>query len=701
MAIAILPDTERRTSYSITASTGPLNVGFNILGDGTDYAQWIEVWLDGEQLTPVTDFTVDSPSGSLATIARPITDARVTLVASTTGDIEIVGARRPRRTTQFVTGAAIEVDDHNRAYTDIMAVLREYWDKFQRAILVAPGQAATTAAEVIAAAATAVAAAATAVAAADGVYNSYDYETRATAAAAEIPVIRTFIRVGRHTAGYPLDPAPYKPGTVAGPMAFQDALGNYWELDLSSGRAGAAWFGARGNGIANDTTAIQAALNALPRVVYLLEGDFITSADLTLPTGVSIEGCDVRTPTTPSSQSAGTTIRTTHANAKAIKTSFTDLTDTTGAGRSYNNNISNLSIVRSSGSATNSRGLYLAQLNYSVIRNVTVGGGFATGIELCGYGLLNRFENVQVDDTGGNHAVYCHTNLRANTFVGCYFVCTTANKACVAIAATAEGAVNNLTFLGCRFDADGTGGDIYGFVLSGPGTLLGGNTVQAIWIGGCYFDMSATGTEYGIYQNPGAYFIHAVGNQMTGVANPYFMNDPDNFVVVDHSYGSGRLRSQQFCIYDDTNPNNVIKAVLRWNETRVVVRNSTDADYEDFHAKALLYNGGLYSTGGTASATAGAATLSQFSGVITSESITTAAGAEYTLTLTNTKITTGSMVFASVALGTSSQGTPTVTTVKPQSGSVVIKVKNDHASLALNGTIIVSFFVVKQISDYP
>jgi hypothetical protein len=97
----------------------------------------------------------------------------------------------------------------------------------------------------------------------------------------------------------------------------------------------------------------------------------------------------------------------------------------------------------------------------------------------------------------------------------------------------------------------------------------------------------------------------------------------------------------------------------------------------------------------TAAATAGAATLSKNAGVITSEALSTAAAGTYTLTLTNTTIAATDQVFASVAMGTSTTGSPVITTVKPGSGSVVIIVQNIHASVALNGTIKIAFLVVK------
>lgn len=98
----------------------------------------------------------------------------------------------------------------------------------------------------------------------------------------------------------------------------------------------------------------------------------------------------------------------------------------------------------------------------------------------------------------------------------------------------------------------------------------------------------------------------------------------------------------------------------------------------------------------TAAATAGAATLNKRSGKITTESLTTAQNAFYTLTLTNSTIAAADLVFASVANGDNTQGTPMIEKVTPAAGSVVIRVVNKHATLeALNGTLVVSFLVIK------
>lgn len=96
----------------------------------------------------------------------------------------------------------------------------------------------------------------------------------------------------------------------------------------------------------------------------------------------------------------------------------------------------------------------------------------------------------------------------------------------------------------------------------------------------------------------------------------------------------------------------------------------------------------------TATATSGAATLNNARGTVTSESLSTAAAAFYTLTVTNASITAASQVFCTVGLGTATTGTPDCTSTTPAAGSVVFLIQNTAASAALNGTIKVGFLVV-------
>ena len=96
---------------------------------------------------------------------------------------------------------------------------------------------------------------------------------------------------------------------------------------------------------------------------------------------------------------------------------------------------------------------------------------------------------------------------------------------------------------------------------------------------------------------------------------------------------------------------------------------------------------------GTATSTAGAATINAQTGLITTEALTTAAGATYTMTLTNNRINASSLVDVMIGKGTATTGIPTVTWVTAAAGSVVIILQNIHASAALNGTIKIGFSV--------
>lgn len=90
--------------------------------------------------------------------------------------------------------------------------------------------------------------------------------------------------------------------------------------------------------------------------------------------------------------------------------------------------------------------------------------------------------------------------------------------------------------------------------------------------------------------------------------------------------------------------------------------------------------------------TSAAATVNHASGTITTESLTTGAGSVYSFALTNSLITTDSVVVASVS--TAGAGQPCVASVTPAAGSATIKIQNIHASNAFNNTLTIAFFVV-------
>jgi hypothetical protein len=130
--VPALPDTARLTTYSIVATTCACSVGFALYGDSTDFQSWVEVFINGVQVAyndATYGWAITSVTGPLATIPRPITDAVLTFTNPQTGTIQIVGARRPRRASQFQENRGVAARDLNQVITDLTAQSRETWDK--------------------------------------------------------------------------------------------------------------------------------------------------------------------------------------------------------------------------------------------------------------------------------------------------------------------------------------------------------------------------------------------------------------------------------------------------------------------------------------------------------------------------------------------------------------------------------------------
>lgn len=98
----------------------------------------------------------------------------------------------------------------------------------------------------------------------------------------------------------------------------------------------------------------------------------------------------------------------------------------------------------------------------------------------------------------------------------------------------------------------------------------------------------------------------------------------------------------------------------------------------------------------TASASAGAVTLNQPSGVITTEALTTAQSADYTLTITNNKVAATDIVQVTIGNGTNSAGSPVLRTVAVAADTITVVIRNMHTSaVAFNGTLKVMFTIIK------
>jgi hypothetical protein len=131
--------------------------------------------------------------------------------------------------------------------------------------------------------------------------------------------------------------------------------------------------------------------------------------------------------------------------------------------------------------------------------------------------------------------------------------------------------------------------------------------------------------------------------------------------------------------------------VAELNASSVGVRQKNEVAYADI---------------GTATATnpstvAGAATISKMAGIVTTNVDVNSAGlAIYTLTLTNTLITTGTVILATAWDGTNTQGSPVVSKTTPLAGSCTIVIRNTHATEAFNGSLKISFAIFPPISAF-
>jgi hypothetical protein len=97
---------------------------------------------------------------------------------------------------------------------------------------------------------------------------------------------------------------------------------------------------------------------------------------------------------------------------------------------------------------------------------------------------------------------------------------------------------------------------------------------------------------------------------------------------------------------------------------------------------------------GTATSTAGAATINKQAGVVTTEALTTAAASAYAFTLTNSRITTASVVILTLMGGTNTTRGIEMRAI-PGSGSATLSFFNNNvAASALNGTLVFGFEVI-------
>jgi hypothetical protein len=95
----------------------------------------------------------------------------------------------------------------------------------------------------------------------------------------------------------------------------------------------------------------------------------------------------------------------------------------------------------------------------------------------------------------------------------------------------------------------------------------------------------------------------------------------------------------------------------------------------------------------TATSIAAAGTVNASKGRVTTEALTTAAGADYTFSLINNRISASSILNLSLDNGTNTTAPVLPHQVTCAAGSATVKIRNGHASSALNGTLKIGFVV--------
>lgn len=260
--VPALPDTSRITPYTLAGSTCACSVGFGIYADNasTDVDNWVQVWISsaaGQTATrylstdPVYGWTITSPTGSLALIPRPVTDALLTFNSPQTGYVVILGAQRPRRLNEFSENRGVPARDHNQVLNSLFAAEREAWDKLNGAIVGQPGEVLS----------------------------------RLPSASSRASSV-----LGFDSSGNPLIYPPTTPSIPANSITnglLAQAPGHTTSCNAAGTTATQTYcafptitvtdapYNAKGDGVTDDTAAIQAAINALPAsggIVYFPAG---------------------------------------------------------------------------------------------------------------------------------------------------------------------------------------------------------------------------------------------------------------------------------------------------------------------------------------------------------------------------------------------------------------------------------------------
>ncbi|MGC2661794.1 MAG: hypothetical protein WA324_27870 [Bryobacteraceae bacterium] len=156
--------------------------------------------------------------------------------------------------------------------------------------------------------------------------------------------------------------------------------------------------------------------------------------------------------------------------------------------------------------------------------------------------------------------------------------------------------------------------------------------------------------------------------------------------------GVSVLNYQATPVNETTNSSNALLSVN--NLSDVASASTALANLNGVPLSGGQMTGSLLFDRGTATSTAGAATINHQAGVVTTEALTTAAAAAYAFTYTDSRITTASVVLVQLMGGTNTTRGIECRAI-PSSGSAAISIYNNNvAGTALNGTLIFGVVVI-------
>ena len=89
-----------------------------------------------------------------------------------------------------------------------------------------------------------------------------------------------------------------------------------------------------------------------------------------------------------------------------------------------------------------------------------------------------------------------------------------------------------------------------------------------------------------------------------------------------------------------------------------------------------------------------ALTLNTQCGLLTTDALAMAPGATYTATITNSLVSATSTIYAGTWLKSATAGRVQIVSITPGAGSFVVVIKNSSATATLNGTGVISFFIL-------